>query len=187
MAILVRATDGALQDAQADLLKLVIPIINVMEIINNNNTNLTSDSLCARTILKKLGDAISFAGNVNLALIKRRKEALRPCLPAGVQKLCQNPDFSGKLVFGDKLKQQMKELNEQSKLSAEIAGPLPGSSKRRPKRQSPYSRGAVRCSKPLRNTAYVRRFRPYEDSQTTGTPPNIGGATRVARNSQRGK
>ena len=28
-----RATDGALRDAQADLLKLVIPIINVMKII----------------------------------------------------------------------------------------------------------------------------------------------------------
>ena len=76
------------RDAQADLLKLIIPIINVMEIINNNSANLTSDSLCARTILKKLGDAITFAGNVNLALIKRRKEALRPCLPAGVQRLC---------------------------------------------------------------------------------------------------
>ena len=83
-----RATDGDLRDAQADLLKLVIPIINIMEIINNNSANLTSDSLCARTILKKLGDAITIAGNVNLAIIKRRKEALRPCLSAGVQKPC---------------------------------------------------------------------------------------------------
>ena len=56
---------------------------------------------------KKL-DVITFVGNVNLAVIKRRKEALRPCLPAGVQKLCQKPDFSGKLLFGDKLQQQMK-------------------------------------------------------------------------------
>ena len=94
-----RATDGALRDAQADLLKLIIPIIN--------SANLTSDSLCARTILKKLGDAITFAGSVNLALIKRRKETLRPCLPAGVQKLCQKPDFSGKLFFGDKLQQHL--------------------------------------------------------------------------------
>ena len=70
-----RATDGALRDAQADLLKLAIPIINVMKITNNNSANLTSDSLRARTILKKLGDAITFAGNVNLALIKHRKEA----------------------------------------------------------------------------------------------------------------
>ena len=60
-------------------------IINVMEIINNNSANLTSDCLCARTILKKLGDAITFAGNVNLALIKRRKGALRPCLPGGTE------------------------------------------------------------------------------------------------------
>ena len=93
--ILVRAPNGALRDAQADLLKLVIPIITVMEIINNNSANLTSESLCARTILKKLGDA----GNLNLALIKRRKEALRPCLKAGLQKLCRKPDFSGKLLF----------------------------------------------------------------------------------------
>ena len=82
-----RFTDGALQDAQADLIELVIPIFNVIEIINNNSANLTSDSLCAKTILKKLGDAITFAGNVNLALVERRKEALTPCLPAGVQKL----------------------------------------------------------------------------------------------------
>ena len=116
-------------------------------------------------ILTKLGDAITFAGNINLALIKRRKEALRPCLPAGVQKLCPKFDFSGKLLFGDKLQQQMNELNEQSKLSAEIAGPLPGPSKRGPQRQSPYSRGAVRGSKPLRNTAYGRRFRPYGQSR----------------------
>ena len=32
---------------------LVISIINVMEIINNNSANQTSDSLCSRTILKK--------------------------------------------------------------------------------------------------------------------------------------
>ena len=86
MAILVRETDWALRDAHSDL---VIPIINVMEIINNNSANLMSDSLCARTIFKKLGDVITLAGNVNLALIKRRKEASRPFLPAGVQKLCQ--------------------------------------------------------------------------------------------------
>ena len=55
MAILVRATDGALRDPQADLLKQVIPIINAMEIINSKGANLTSDSLCARTILNKLG------------------------------------------------------------------------------------------------------------------------------------
>ena len=54
-----RATDGALRDAQADLLKIVIAIIIVMEIVNDNSANLTSDSLCARTILKKLGDAIT--------------------------------------------------------------------------------------------------------------------------------
>ena len=84
-----RATDGALLDAQADLLKLVIPIINVMEIINNNSANLTSDSLYARTILNKFGNAITFAGIVNLALIKHSKESLRPCLPAEVQKICQ--------------------------------------------------------------------------------------------------
>ena len=74
MAILVR-------DAQADLLKLVIPIINVMKIINNNSANLTSDSLCSRTIPKKLGDAITFAGNVNLALIKRRRPSIE-AMPA---------------------------------------------------------------------------------------------------------
>ena len=91
MAILVRA-NGILWDALADL-KLVIPIINIMEIINNNSVNLTSDSLCARTILKKLGDAITFAGNVNLALIKRRKEALRPCLPAGERNYAKNLIF----------------------------------------------------------------------------------------------
>ena len=116
MAILMRAIDGALRDAQAGLLKLVITIINIMEIINNNSANLTSDSLCARTILKKLGDAITFAGNLNLAPIRRRKEALRPWLAAGVQKLCRKPDFSGKLLFGDKVEQHMKELNEISKL-----------------------------------------------------------------------
>ena len=103
-----RAADGALLDAQADLLKLVIPIINVMEIINNNSANLTSDGLCA---LKSMVMRSLFSGNENLALIKRRKEALKPCLPAGVQKLCQKPDVSGKLLFGDKLQQQMKELN----------------------------------------------------------------------------
>ena len=38
--------------------------------------------------LKKHGDTTIFAGNVNLALIKHSNEAMRPCLPAGVQKLC---------------------------------------------------------------------------------------------------
>ena len=59
----------------------------------------------------------------------------------------------------------MKELNEQSKLSAEIAWPLPGPSKRGPQRQSPYSRGAERGSKPLRNTAYGKRFCLYGQSR----------------------
>ena len=73
----------------------------------------------------------------------------------------------------------MKELHKQSKLSAEIAGPLPGPSKRGPQRQSPYSRGAVRGSKPLKNTAYggvsVHMDSPDEDSQTTRAPLNVGG------------
>ena len=41
MAILVRP-DGALLDTQADL-KLVILIINVLEILNNKSANLSSD------------------------------------------------------------------------------------------------------------------------------------------------
>ena len=83
---------------------------------------------------------------------------------SGGTETMEKNDFSGKLLFGDKLQQQMKELIEQSKLSAEIAVPLPGPSKRGPQRQSPYSRGAVRGSKPLRNTAYGRHFRPYGQS-----------------------
>ena len=102
-----------------------------MEIINNKSENLTPNSLCTRTILKKLGDAITYAGNVNWALIKCRTEALKPCLPAGVQKQGQTPDFCGKL-FGNKLQQQMKYLNEHSKLGPQKMGP---------QRQSPYSHG----------------------------------------------
>ena len=44
-----------------------------------------------------------------LPIIDVMEEALRPCLPAGVQKRCQKPDFSGKFLFGDKLQQQMKD------------------------------------------------------------------------------
>ena len=59
----------------------------------------------------------------------------------------------------------MKELNEQSKLSAEIAGPLPGPPQRGLQKESPYSRGVVRGSKSLRNIAYGRFFRPYGQSR----------------------
>ena len=126
-----------------------------MEIINNKSKNLTPNSLCTRTILKKLGDAITFAGNVNWALIKCRTEALKPCLPVGVQKQGQNPDFCGKLI-GNKLQQQMKYLNEHSKLGPQKMGP---------QRQSPYSHGAVHGSKPLRNTTYGKHFCPYGQSR----------------------
>ena len=54
------ATDGVLLDAQADLLTLVIPIINVMESINKKvHIWRPSDSLSARSILKQFADAIT--------------------------------------------------------------------------------------------------------------------------------
>ena len=181
------ATDWAVRDAQADLLKLVISIINVMEIINNNSTNLTSDSLCARMILKKLGDAITFASNVNLVLSKHGKEALRPCLPPGVQKLCKKPDFLGKLLFGDKLQQQMKELNEQYKLSAPawaLKNAAPEAIPIQPRCCTWFQTTQKQCLWQAFPSIWTVQTRTVK---LPGPLETFGGATRVARNSQRWK
>ena len=81
-----RATDAALREIQLDLVKTVFPIVRAMDTLYKEKDSLASANFDPIEMIKNLGDAVAFAGNVNLNLIKRRKETLKPHLPVGLQK-----------------------------------------------------------------------------------------------------
>ena len=82
----------------------------------------------------------------------------------------------------------MSNLNSQQRLLGHCLGPQKGG----PQKQSHTAVALYVVPNhleilPMAGVS-VHMDSPDEDSQTTGAPPNVGwGATRVARNSQRGK
>ena len=66
------ATDAALHEIQLDLAKPVFPIVRAMYILYKEKDLLASANFDPIEMLKKIGDAVAFAGNANWNLIKKK-------------------------------------------------------------------------------------------------------------------
>jgi hypothetical protein len=116
-----RATDMSLQDVQGKILNGIVPIAKTIDslyaVVNNGNM----DQLKLKDMIKDLSDSVASIGAANLALIKQRRDHIKTVLPTNMQRLCNSSvKFSGSLLFGDNLTQQMKEIADCNKITAEL-------------------------------------------------------------------
>ena len=69
-------------------------------------------------------NSIAFIGIANVNLIKKRRELVKQDLPHKMHKLCGSlVEFTGSLLFGEKLAQDMKDIDEANKLTTELMLP----------------------------------------------------------------
>ena len=149
---------------QKDLLKSGIPVVKVIETLYKEKDTISSSTVDPIELIKTLTDSIAYVGSANLNMVKRRKDTIKPYLPSGFQKICSSVEFTGSL-FGAKLQQQVKEINELSKFAGEMTkkyGTMTYSRRDRNYRQFPGSRGVRRGSKSTRFSSYNCRYKPYK-------------------------
>ena len=84
-------------------------------------------------MIKILVDSVGFAGSANCEIVKKRKETIKDDLAPKFKRLCSNPKFSGESLFGEKLVQDVKEINELGKVTSDLAKPGPLDYKSAPK------------------------------------------------------
>ena len=114
-----RLTDSNLQFIQRDFLRSAIPVLNVMQKLNESRDNLLQ--LDARDLIRCLSDSLSFIGSVGM--VKQRRSLLKNELPPSMHPLCNDlVSFSGSNLFGDSLSTDIKEISELNKLSSQLRG-----------------------------------------------------------------
>lgn len=115
----VRAADSQLQDIQKDLLKSTVPMVKVIEVLNEAREKNVSIDLSE--LITNLSDAVAFVGSANVKLVKRRREFIKDDTSEKIKGICNaEVPFSGSLLFGDNLVQKMKEVSENDKISEEL-------------------------------------------------------------------
>ena len=116
-----RYYDKALQSIQKDFLRSSIPILSVMQKLNEAKEVLSQ--LDPKEIIRILSDSPVFIGSANVALVNRRRMQMKKDLPQNMQGLCrEDSDFSGSNLFGENLNSKIKEVSELNKISKDIRG-----------------------------------------------------------------
>ena len=97
-------------------------MVKVIETLYKEKDTISSSTIDPIELIKTLTDSIAYAhvGSANLNILKRRKDTIKPYLPSGLKKICPSVEFTGSLLFGAKLQQQVKEINELSKFAWEM-------------------------------------------------------------------
>ena len=113
-------------------------------------------------------DALALICNANFELNCLRKDLLKPDLDPQVRHLCKPSVPATRLLFGDNLNKQVKDLKEEQ---ATAAGIVKGQGKHKPHRFSPYAfthKGKGFQSVPYPNKRWEYNYKPSPG--TSGTP-----------------
>lgn len=179
-----RSSDLALQEVQANFLRSITPVLGVIESLYQKKDVVDSNSFDVIAMIKTLSDSIAFIGKANIGMVKFRKEAVRHNLASKFQRVCNTPtDFSGELLFGDKLPQDLKDINEGNKVSGQLSlrGLAYSYSSRRnyyPQQQGSY-RGTRRGARGRGRSNYRNsRYAPYGSRASNSKRPYSGGSQR---------
>ena len=154
-----RGVDAQLQEVQKDFLKSTLPIVKVMEELNEAREN-KNISLNLEEVIKTLSDSLVFLGSANVKMVKTRKEIIKEDISAKFRGICNSEiPFTGPLLFGDNFLQQLKEVTDANKVSEELKRTykpqfIRGSSRGRANFGYQNGRGYV-------NKRLGRRFFPY--------------------------
>ena len=159
-----KSLDATLQNIEKNFLKGVNPLTKVVEDLLKVREKIKPEILDVSEMVKNITDSIAFIGIANVDLIKKRRELVKQDLPHKMHKLCgSSVEFTGSLLFGEKLAQDMKDINEANKLTTELM--LPYGNKHYSDRESRmrYSgrpRGGAVNFRSFRDRGRVR-FNPY--------------------------
>ena len=112
-----KVTDVNLQSVQKNMLKSVLPIIEIL----NELPTLGLEKTKQQEIIQKLTDSVAFTGIANVNMVKIRKLNIKKDLPARMKGLCaESGEFSGKSLFGDNLTTRIKEVSDMNKVSMDF-------------------------------------------------------------------
>lgn len=113
--------DVNLQTVQKKILHSAMPIMKVMEQLNEARDDPASLNLCE--LVKTLTHSLSFIGAANVDMVTFRRSCIKKDLPNNMQLLCSDSvDFSGDFLFGNSLSSDIKEVTELNKISQSLRG-----------------------------------------------------------------
>lgn len=116
-----RVTDCSLQAIQRDFLASAVPVLKVMQLVNDSKDDL--NSLDPKEIVRMLNDSVSFLGSANVGMVAKRRSLIKKELPSTMHLLCNDSvEFSGSNLFGNSLSNDIKEVSEYNKISTQLKG-----------------------------------------------------------------
>ena len=127
-----KTTDLALQGIQKEFIMSAIPTLKVMQQLNDAKDDL--NLLDVKDLLRTLSDSLALLGSANVGMVNKRRSLLKKELPPNMHMLCNDSrEFSGSLLFGNSLSNDIKEVSELNKIAYQLRGKSRG-----------YSRGGFR-------------------------------------------
>ena len=101
-------------------MKSALPIAQVMTELYENIDE--PEKIDVNKIILTLSDSLSFIGSANVEMVKIRKNQLRKDLPKNMYGLCnESEEFSPNFLFGDDLKNKVKEVSELNKIKSKFS------------------------------------------------------------------
>ena len=113
----LKTNDFKLQSCQAMLSKGLAALIQAQERLEKIEKQTTPAPSEINDIKARIKSSMALVGNAFLELSQRRKELLKPVLADRYQKLCSTTTPVTKFLFGDKIADSIKEINEAQRIS----------------------------------------------------------------------
>ncbi|ESP01014.1 hypothetical protein LOTGIDRAFT_172849 [Lottia gigantea] len=104
----IRGLDTCTSNIQRTIVTASSAVIECLELVSSNMVAMNG----APELVSKLTDAVSMLGHANYDISLRRREYLRPYIQDDYKPLCGHMVPVTKLLFGDDLQKEMKEVRE---------------------------------------------------------------------------
>jgi|GEM_PF-6923895 len=114
-----RSMDIHVQATQGLVAKGLSAVLVAKEDLRKATSNANQEPFSK--VHSELNDAIALLGNAHLQLSHRRRELLRPGINPKYQSLCNSSQPVSTMLFGDKVQDTLKDMNEMAKLSRSIS------------------------------------------------------------------
>lgn len=120
-----KGNDVILQSIQKDFLHSALPILTVMQQLNEAREN--PAALDVKDLVRNLADGLAFLGSANVGMVRYRRASVKKDLPHNMQLLCSDSvEFSGTNLFGNSLSSDIKEVSELNKITQSMRGSFRG-------------------------------------------------------------
>ena len=177
-----RTRDVHLQTAQELLVRGLLTVVQVKDKLMEASKS-SSDPL-SKELSSACSTAIALLGNASLESSFRRRDLLRSAINRRYHALCGNSTPVGKYLFGDKIADDLKEINEANRVSKGVVQERHQPPSSAPNRSFSHTRQGQSSSRPLnwsgRHGPHHRRqqFNQYRQHQgPSRRPPGLSSET----------